>query len=103
MDSTVGKVKVTVSLPKELFDRAEAEAATLQVSRSRLFADAIASYLYRQENHRITEQLDAVYNGEPDLEEKEILEMGRRAYVRISEREAKEEGAWMENWGAPKR
>ena len=91
-------VKIAVSIPQELFDRAETEAGTLQVSRSKLFANAMEEYLYQQENRRICEEIDAAY-GEPDPEEKAFLETSRRAYARVLEREAQEEGAWVEDWG----
>ena len=41
-------VKVAISLPDQLFQRADALAGRLGVSRSRLYADALAEYLLSQ-------------------------------------------------------
>ncbi len=89
MSNTVTSVKIAVSIPQELFDRAEAEAGTLQVTRSRLFADAIEDYLYRQENRRIAEEIDTAY-GEPDPEHQPRMEAYKAAYRRVLDREARE-------------
>jgi predicted transcriptional regulator len=58
-------VKTIVSIPDELFRLAEATARRLHVSRSRLYAQAIAEYLKRQQGNAITKRLNDVYSGRP--------------------------------------
>lgn len=54
-------VKTAVSMPDDLFRSAEATARRLRVSRSELYANAIAEYLKRQQDNTITERLNEVY------------------------------------------
>lgn len=49
-------------MPDDLFRSAEAAARSrLRVSRSELYANAIAEYLKRQQDNAITERLNEVY------------------------------------------
>lgn len=48
-------------MPDDLFRLAEATAKRLRVSRSKLYAKAIAEYLNRQQSSSITDRLNAVY------------------------------------------
>jgi predicted transcriptional regulator len=54
-------MKTAVSLPDDIFRLAETAARRLRVSRSRLYATAIAEYLERQEANAVTERLNEVY------------------------------------------
>jgi metal-responsive CopG/Arc/MetJ family transcriptional regulator len=54
-------VKTAVSLPDDLFRLGEAAARRLRVSRSELYARAIAEYLKRQQDTATTERLNEVY------------------------------------------
>jgi antitoxin MazE6 len=58
-------MKVALSIPDDLFESAETLSKRLRVSRSRLYATALAEFLAKHRTRRITEQLDAVY-AEPD-------------------------------------
>lgn len=49
-------------MPDDLFRSAEAAARRLRVSRSELYARAIAEYLQRQQGNAITERLNEVYS-----------------------------------------
>jgi metal-responsive CopG/Arc/MetJ family transcriptional regulator len=55
-------MKTAVSLPDELFRVAEATARRLRVSRSELYARAIAEFLKGQQGTSITERLNDVYS-----------------------------------------
>ena len=55
-------VKTAVSLPDEIFRAAEATARRLRVSRSELYARAIAEFLKGQQENSITERLNDVYS-----------------------------------------
>ncbi len=52
-------------MPDGLFRLAEAAARKLRVSRSELYANAIAEYLNRQQDNAITERLNEVYARRP--------------------------------------
>ena len=58
-------MKVAVSIPDEVFESAEALGKRLGVSRSRLYATALADFLARHRGRKTTERLDAVYAEEP--------------------------------------
>jgi metal-responsive CopG/Arc/MetJ family transcriptional regulator len=58
-------MKTAVSLPDDLFKLAETAARKLRMSRSQLYATAIAEFLERRQTRRITERLDEVYSHEP--------------------------------------
>jgi metal-responsive CopG/Arc/MetJ family transcriptional regulator len=58
-------MKTAVSMPDGLFRLAEAAARKLRVSRSELYANAIAEYLNRQQDNAITERLNEVYARRP--------------------------------------
>jgi len=58
-------MKTAVSLPDDLFRRAESAARRLRVSRSKLYAQAIADFLKQQNRNAITERLNDVYSRHP--------------------------------------
>jgi predicted transcriptional regulator len=51
-----------VSVPDDLFRLAETAARRLRVSRSQLYATAIAEFLKRQHTDAVTERLNEVYS-----------------------------------------
>ncbi len=53
-------MKTAVSIPDDVFERAERLARRAKRSRSRLYADALGEYLARHENDEITEAMNAV-------------------------------------------
>jgi len=54
-------MKTAISIPDPLFKAGERAAKRQKISRSRLYAKALASYLRSQGNKEIREALDAVY------------------------------------------
>jgi len=58
-------MKTAVSMPDELFRRADATARRLRVSRSELYAKAVAEFLKQQSDEAITERLNEVYSRQP--------------------------------------
>lgn len=58
-------MKVAISLPDPLFSAAEQLAQKLHVSRSQLYAQALAEYLDKRHDPAVTERLNAVYSIEP--------------------------------------
>lgn len=76
-------MKVAVSIPEDLFDSAEALGKRLKVSRSRLYATAIAEFLAKHRGGKVTERLDRVYG----TEESRLDEPLRRLQKRLVGRE----------------
>lgn len=54
-------MKTAISLPDPLFAEAEQAAKRLRMSRSKLYATAIAQYLKERRSLGVTERLDEVY------------------------------------------
>lgn len=57
-------MKVALSIPDELFESAETLSKRLGVSRSRLYATALADFVAKNRGRKITERLNAVYSSE---------------------------------------
>jgi hypothetical protein len=55
-------MKTAVSVPDDLFRLAETTARRLRVSRSQLYATALAEFLNRQEADSVTERLNELYS-----------------------------------------
>ena len=55
-------MKTAISVPDDLFRLADAAARRLRVSRSELYATAIAEFLKRQSENSITERLNDLYS-----------------------------------------
>src|SRR5258706_1533790 len=55
-------MKTAVSVPDDLFRRAEAAARRLRMSRSRLFTTALSEFLERQQSNAVTDRLSEVYS-----------------------------------------
>ena len=58
-------MKTAISLPDELFEEAEALAEDRGVSRSELYATALAEYVAKHRDAEVTEKLNEVYTDEP--------------------------------------
>jgi len=58
-------MKTAISLPDDLFRRAEATARRLRVSRSALYASAIADYVNARQEESITARLNQLYSQRP--------------------------------------
>jgi hypothetical protein len=57
-------MKVAISLPDDLFLAAETLGRRLRLSRSRLYATAVADFLGKHRGKQVTDRLDAVYASE---------------------------------------
>jgi predicted transcriptional regulator len=53
-------MKTAVSIPDQLFQRAEALAQRLGKSRSQVYREALADYVARRDPHAVTGSLDEV-------------------------------------------
>lgn len=59
-------VKTAISIPDAVFEEAERLAKERGVSRSELYAEAVAEYVKGQRFAGVRERLDAVYESAPD-------------------------------------
>lgn len=57
-------MKTAISINDVLFDRGEALAARLRISRSELYARALEAFLKSHRHDRVQETLDEVYQAE---------------------------------------
>jgi metal-responsive CopG/Arc/MetJ family transcriptional regulator len=57
-------MKIALSIPDELFESAETLGKRLGVSRSRLYATALADFVAKHQSRKVTARLDAVYAAE---------------------------------------
>lgn len=62
--SIIQVMKTAISLSDRLFRSADALARKLGMSRSRLYATALAEYVAKHQAARVTERLDAVYGAD---------------------------------------
>jgi metal-responsive CopG/Arc/MetJ family transcriptional regulator len=58
-------MKVALSIPDELFESAETLSKRLGLSRSRLYATALADFVAKHRGRKTTERLNAIYAQEP--------------------------------------
>ncbi|MEX2621679.1 MAG: ribbon-helix-helix domain-containing protein [Egibacteraceae bacterium] len=80
--SYTSSMKTAVSIPDELFHKADELARRLRKSRSQVYQEAIAEYLLRRDRGAITQAMDeALENIEPAPDEW-LTEAGRQALER---------------------
>jgi predicted transcriptional regulator len=77
-------MKTAVSVPDRLFRAADTLAHKLGVSRSRLYATAIAEYVAKHQAAKVTERLNAVYASQPSQLDAGLRHTQRRT-IRRSE------------------
>ncbi|MGE0102497.1 MAG: ribbon-helix-helix protein, CopG family [Blastocatellales bacterium] len=80
-------VKTAISIQENLFERIEELARELNISRSQLFARAIEDFIRREENRRITKDINDAYPGEVDPTEEDRLLKMRSSHRRMVEGE----------------
>jgi hypothetical protein len=80
-------VKTAISLPEDVYMRAQREAERQNVSRSRLFSKAIDDYLIRLENAEMIKAIDEAYADGLDPDETEFLQAASRHIAELTEGE----------------
>ena len=80
-------VKTAISIDAALFKEIERLAHQMHLSRSQLFARAVKDFVKRQTNRDILEQLNKIYSGEPDIEERARQRQIKKRYRRLVEGE----------------
>lgn len=84
-----GSIKTAVSLERRLFDRGEKTAKQMNISRSRLYAQALDDYLRRKETQAMVESINAAYAYTPEDEESQFLRAAaRQQFERLAAEEA---------------
>jgi len=68
-------VKTAISIPDEVFAEAEEAARRLGVSRSGLYAKAVAEFVTRSRGLGVREALDSVYAGEDSRVDEALARM----------------------------
>jgi predicted transcriptional regulator len=76
-------MKTAISLPDDLFAEAEALAAELGTSRSRLYASAVREYLARHRPDAVTAALDRVYADEDSHADPAVIAAAARALADV--------------------
>lgn len=67
-------VKTAISIHESLFQEAETLAAQMKVSRSKLFAIAIAEFIQKRQNQSLLDQINAAYDDMPHPSEAKQLQ-----------------------------
>ncbi|HEY3356452.1 MAG TPA: hypothetical protein VGQ83_24590 [Polyangia bacterium] len=68
-------MKTAISIPDAVFEAAERTAKRLGMSRSQLYAEAVADYVKRHRALGVREALDAVYAVEPSGLDRDLAAM----------------------------
>jgi len=75
-------MKTAVSIPDELFQRADELAARLGKSRSQVYREALAEYLLRRDPQAITAALDELAGELAERPDPWLVQASRRALER---------------------
>ena len=75
-------MKVALSIPDDLFESAETLSKRLGVSRSRLYATALADFVAKHRGRKVSEALDRVYGIEDSRLDSRVRRVQRRSIER---------------------
>ena len=75
-------MKTAIYLPDELFEKVDHLAEELNVSRSRIFAEAILDYIEKLKNEEILKSINRIYSEGETKEEILVREQGKKRYAR---------------------
>ncbi len=78
-------VKTAISLEESLFQRVDALAHELAISRSQLFALAAHAFIERHDNQRLLEAINTAYDEIPDPQEQALLQRMRAQHRHLVE------------------
>lgn len=68
-------MKTAISIPDKIFIEAEGLASRLGISRSQLYAKAVAEYTKQRKTVNVTEKLNQIYSQEKGTLDKELASM----------------------------
>jgi len=72
-------MKVAISIPEELFESAESLGKRMRVSRSRLYATALAEFLAKHQGRKVTDRLNQLYSAEDSRLDEGLARLQRRS------------------------
>jgi metal-responsive CopG/Arc/MetJ family transcriptional regulator len=75
-------MKVALSIPDDLFESGETLGKRLGVSRSRLYATALADFVAKHRGRKVTERLDRVYGVDDSRLDPRLGRLQRRSLER---------------------
>lgn len=75
-------MKIALSIPDALFESAESLGKRLGVSRSRLYATAMADFLAKHRGRKVTDRLNALYGAEEGRLDPDVRRLQRRSLER---------------------
>jgi predicted transcriptional regulator len=76
-------MKTAISLPRDVFEKAERLARRVRKSRSQLYCEAIREYVARHSSDELTEALDRVIEGNGQPEEKFVRLTSAQTLARV--------------------
>ena len=76
-------MKVAISIPDDVFAKAERLAASLRTSRSGLYARALAEFIKRSDPESITEMMNRVVEDVDETVDPFVREAGRRVLKNV--------------------
>ena len=77
-------MKVALSIPDEIFESGETLSKRLGVSRSRLYATALAEFVAKNRGRKITDRLNTVYGSEDSRLPSSLRRLQSRSLARES-------------------
>jgi metal-responsive CopG/Arc/MetJ family transcriptional regulator len=75
-------MKIALSIPDELFESGEMLSKRLGVSRSRLYATALAEFVAKNRGRKVTERLNDVYGSEDSRLPRSLRRLQSRSLAR---------------------
>jgi metal-responsive CopG/Arc/MetJ family transcriptional regulator len=75
-------MKIALSIPDELFESGETLSKRLGVSRSRLYATALAEFVAKHRGRKVTDRLNAVYASEDSRLPRSVRRLQGRSLAR---------------------
>ncbi|MDX2504733.1 MAG: hypothetical protein QNL62_09690 [Gammaproteobacteria bacterium] len=68
-------MKTAISIPDPIFQAAEGLAQRMGMSRSQLYAEAVAEYMESHKNQNVTEILNRIYENESSSLDEELYSL----------------------------
>lgn len=75
-------MKTAISIPDQIYDRAEKLARRLGKSRSELYAKAVQNYVDRHQDDDVTAKLNTVYGSEPSELDPVLTDLQTKSWLK---------------------
>lgn len=83
----MASVKTAISIQEPLFEKVEALASELSISRSRIFVLAVEEFIQRYQNRQLLEKINRAYDDLPEPTEQLYLAKTRKQQQKLLEGE----------------